>query len=60
MEEHKGKNVKKEEEGPKCELKWEENHFIVECETAEDRDKAAKALEEKEIIVKVKVKKEGE
>jgi len=45
---------------PKCELRWDEDHYIVECETAEDRDRAAKALEEKEIIVRVKVKKEGE
>ena len=50
----------KKKESPKCELRWEEEHDIVECATAEDRDRAAQALEEKEIIVKVKVKKEGE
>lgn len=59
MDEQKGKNKDKEKEAPKCDLRWEDDHFIVECETPEDRDRAAKALEEKEIVVKVKVKKES-
>lgn len=50
----------KKKEPPKCELRWEEDRVVLECETAEDRDRAAKALEEGEVIVKVKVKKEGE
>lgn len=50
----------KKKEAPKCELRWEEDHFVVECKTPEDRDRAAKVLEEGEVIVRVKVKKEGE
>jgi hypothetical protein len=34
------------EEAPKCDLRWEDDHFIAESETSEDRDRAAKALEE--------------
>lgn len=45
-------------EAPKCNLVWEGNHYVVECETPADRDVAAKALEEEEIVVRVKVKKE--
>jgi len=60
MEEPKGKGRGKEKEAPKCDLRWEDNHFVVECETPEDRDRAAKTLEEKEIVVKVKVKKESQ
>lgn len=48
----------REKQAPKCELLWEENHFVVQCETPEDRDRAVKALEEAEVVVKVKVKKE--
>ena len=47
-------------DAPKCDLKWEGDHFIVECETPEDRDLAVKALEDKDIVVKVKVKKENQ
>ena len=50
----------KKKEPPKCDLRWDEDHFIVECATTEDRDRAAKAFEEMEVIVRVKVKKEGE
>ena len=57
MEEQKGKVEGKEKEEPKCDLRWEDDHFIVDCETSEDRDRAAKALEEKEIVVRVKTKK---
>jgi hypothetical protein len=49
---------KEKKEAPKCDLRWEKDHFIVECETPEDRDRATKALEEGEVVVKVKVKKE--
>lgn len=49
----------KKKESPKCELRWEGDRVVVECETPEDRDRAAKALEEGEVIVRVKVKKEG-
>ena len=59
MNEEKEKNTSKENEAPKCELKWEKDHFIVECETAGDRDRAAKALEDEEIVVKVKVRRES-
>jgi hypothetical protein len=48
----------KKKQAPKCDLRWEEDHFVVECDTPEDRDLAAKALEEAEIVVRVKVKKE--
>ena len=58
MEEQEGKN--KEKEAPKCNLHWEDDHFVVECETPKDRDRAAKALEEQDIIVRVKVKKESQ
>jgi len=47
-------------EAPKCDLRWEKDHFVVECETPEDRDRAVKALEEEEVIVRVKVKKEDQ
>ena len=47
-------------EAPKCDLRWDSDHFVVECESTEDRDRAAKALEEGEIVVKVRVKKEAE
>jgi hypothetical protein len=50
----------KEKEVPKCNLKWEEDHFIVECETAEDRERAIKALEEEDIVVRVRPKRETE
>lgn len=50
----------KKKQAPKCDLRWEADHFVVECETPEDRDRAAKALEEGEIVVRVKVRKEGE
>ncbi len=53
----------KEEKAPKCDLKWDKDHFVLECETPEDRDRAAKALEIGEVVVKVKaksVRKEGD
>lgn len=50
----------KEKEAPKCDLRWEDGHFVVECETPEDRDRAIKALEEADVVVKVKVKKESQ
>lgn len=50
----------KEKEAPKCDLRWEDDHFVVECETPEDRDRAIKALEEADVVVKVKVKKESQ
>lgn len=60
MEEQKGRIQDKEQEAPKCDLWWEDGHYVLECETPEDRDRATKALEEEEVIVKVKVKKEGQ
>ena len=50
----------KKKEAPKCVLRWEEGRAVVECDTVEDRDRAVKALEEGEVIVRVKVKKEDE
>ena len=49
----------KEKTAPRCDLRWDEDHFVVECETPGDRDRAAKALEEGEVVVRVKVKKES-
>lgn len=50
----------KKKEAPKCVLRWDEGHPVVECETPEDRDRAVKALEEEEVVVRVKVKVEDE
>ena len=49
----------KKQQGPRCELKWEVDHFVLECETPEDRDLAARALEENEVVVRVKVRKDA-
>ena len=50
--------AEKHKEAPKCGLKWETNHFIVECETPEDRERAIKALEDEDIVVRVRPKRE--
>lgn len=44
---------------PKCTFSWdEEGQLIAECETKGDRDLASRFLDEKGIVVKVKVTKE--
>ena len=44
---------------PKCTFRWsEEGQLITECETKEDRDLASRLLDEKGVVVKVKVTKE--
>lgn len=35
-------------------LRWENDHFILECATPEARDRAAKALSTKDLVVRVK------
>jgi hypothetical protein len=46
-------------EPPKCTFRWsEEGQLISECETKEDRDLASRLLDEKGVVVKVKVTKE--
>ena len=48
----------KDKEAPKCDLKWDDGKFVVECETHEDRTRAVEALEDQDIIVRIKVKEE--
>lgn len=56
IEEATGKKLRP---APKCTFRWsEEGQPIVECETKEDRDLASKLLDEKGVVVKVKVTKE--
>ncbi|HUV52603.1 MAG TPA: hypothetical protein VMW64_05965 [Dehalococcoidia bacterium] len=44
---------------PKCTFSWdEEGQLIADCETKRDRDLASRFLDEKGIVVKVKVTKE--
>ena len=44
---------------PKCTFHWnEEGQLITECETKEDRELASRLLDEKGVVVKVKVTKE--
>ena len=44
---------------PKCTFRWnEDGQLITECETKEDRDLASRLLDEKGVVVKVKVTKE--
>lgn len=44
---------------PECTFRWdEEGQLIAECETKGDRDLASRFLDEKGIVVKVKVTKE--
>jgi len=38
---------------PRCVLKWADAGFVLECDTPEDRDRAAKALLEGEVLVRV-------
>ena len=46
-------------EPPRCTFRWsEEGQLITECETKEDRDLASRLLDEKGVVVKVKVTKE--
>jgi len=52
--------MEEQKEAPKCELRWEKDRVVVECETPEDRDRAVKALEEADVVVRVKVKKESQ
>lgn len=56
IEEATGKKLR---QPPKCTFRWnEEGQLISECETKEDRDLASKLLDEKGVVVKVKVTKE--
>ena len=44
---------------PKCTFRWDEKgQLIGECETKEDRELASRLLDEKGVVVKVKVTKE--
>lgn len=55
IEETLGKKLK----APKCTFRWsEDGQLVSECETKEDRDLASRLLDEKGVVVKVKVTKE--
>ena len=44
---------------PKCTFHWdEEGQLVTECETKEDRDLASRLLDEKGVVVKIRVTKE--
>ena len=47
-----------QDEAPKCELKWEGDRFSIECEDPESADKAHKAAQEHEVVIRVKTDRE--
>ena len=45
--------------GPRCKLLWEDGQPVIACETERDRDVAAKALREHDVLVRVRVREEA-
>lgn len=50
---NQGMKVEPQKPEPKCELKWEDDALVLECESSSDRDLAKDILDKGDVIIKV-------